>query len=192
MQTLRFLSKLTLGLALGFSLLSCGSDDDPAPTGGGGGGGGGGGTGGGTGTISTTCTSSLSGSGSFVLNGVSSQGGIIITGFCTGSVSPTYTATISDSTERDIVISFRGMPNSGTFNIKNLLDYSSSTTVADCYIAVDNGGSTTYSSRTISTKITVTRNSSSIRIQLPSVTLDRLSSSGANTIPAQADFTINL
>lgn len=182
--------KIVIIISLFAFTISCNKDESNDPNPSGGGGGGGGSLGGGTGTISTNCSTSLSGSGSFNFNGIGSSGIIIVTGICV-TTSSLYAATISDTSGRDIVVYFRGQPNSGTFNIKKQSDFLQTSTPADCYIVVDNlQPSSNYTSRSVSTKITVTRSTNGIRIQLPQVTLDRLGIGGPETITAQADFTI--
>jgi len=140
------------------------------------------------GTVAATCTASLNGTGTLNVNGNTSLANLIVLGTCAGIE---YVATIG-SDAGGIAIQFKGLPNAGTFLIRNPADYASSTAKNVVFVAVsdDNGSTGDYvSSSSGNNKVTVEKVGNSIRIILPRITVTQVV--GGASVPVEANFTIN-
>lgn len=157
------------------AITSCSKNSDPAPTNN---------NNNATGTIASTCTSSTSGTGSFKVNGTSLTGEIVF-GICS---SNEYTATIGRDGNA-VIIQFKGMPNAGTFAIKDPAEYASTAAKNVVFIGGGTDGSTAdFLSGNLSQLVTVERNGNTIRFKLPSV---QLKTPGTNTTATfEADFSV--
>lgn len=140
------------------------------------------------GTVAATCTSSLNGTGTLNVGGNTNLANRIVTGTCAGLE---YVAAIG-SDAGAIAIQFKGLPNAGTFLIRNPADYASSTAKNVVYIAAgdDNGTTGDYvSGSSGNLKVTVEKVGNNVRIILPRVTVTQVV--GGGSIQVEADFTIN-